>query len=124
MLHMAYAFIPGGVVCLALSVVGILPGAVGLHLLGIGAIGCMTLAVMMRASLGHTGRELQAGPALTLAFGCVALAAVVRVAVQTEPGLWMAATLWTCGFAIFAIRLAPVLTLPSLSRRTVNPQHR
>ena len=124
MLHMAYAFIPVGLVCLALSVVGILPGAVGLHLLGIGAIGCMTLAVMMRASLGHTGRELQAGPALTLAFGCVALAAVVRVAVQTEPGLWMAATLWTCGFAIFAIRLAPVLTLPSLSRRTVNPQHR
>jgi uncharacterized protein involved in response to NO len=84
----------------------------------------MTLAVMMRASLGHTGRELQAGPALTLAFGCVALAAVVRIAVQTEPGLWIAAALWTGGFAIFVARLAPALTLPNLARRAANPQPR
>ena len=124
MLHLAYAFIPAGLICLGLSVLGVLPIAVGLHLLGIGAIGGMTLAVMMRASLGHTGRELQAGAALTFAFACVALAAVVRVVVPTEPGLWVAATLWTCGFAIFAVRLAPVLSLPSRARRAPKPQPR
>lgn len=117
MLHLAYAFIPAGLAALGLTVSGILPAAVGLHLLGIGAIGGMTLAVMMRASLGHTGRELQAGPLLTLAFVSVALAALLRVAVPSEPGLWLAAALWTCGFAIFVARLAPVLTLPNPARR-------
>lgn len=124
MLHLAYAFIPAGLLALGLAVLGVLPVAMGLHLLGIGAIGGMTLAVMMRASLGHTGRDLQAGPALTLAFGCVAMAAVVRVAVSAEPGLWVAATLWTCGFAMFVARLAPALTLPSRARRAPNPQPR
>ncbi|MES2334332.1 MAG: NnrS family protein [Pseudomonadota bacterium] len=120
MLHLAFAFVPAGLVALGLTVWGLLPAAVGLHLLGIGAIGGMTLAVMMRASLGHTGRELQAGPALTLAFVSVALASLVRVAVPSELGLWLAATLCTAGFATFVARLAPVLTLPNPARRTPN----
>ena len=124
MLHLAYAFIPAGLVAIGLTVLGFLPAAVGLHLLGIGAIGGMTLAVMMRAILGHTGRELQAGPALTLAFACVATAALVRVAVPSEAGLWATAILWTVGFAIFVGRLAPVLALPNHARRGPNPQHR
>jgi uncharacterized protein involved in response to NO len=124
MLHLAYAFIPAGLIALGLAVLDVLPPVAGLHLLGIGAIGGMTLAVMMRASLGHTGRELAAGRALTLAFGCVALAALVRVAVPYEPGLWLAATFWTAGFATFAARLAPILTLPNPARRVPSPQPR
>jgi uncharacterized protein involved in response to NO len=124
MLHLAYAFIPAGLVALGLAVLGGFPALVGLHLLGIGAIGGMTLSVMMRASLGHTGRELRAGPALGLAFACVALAALTRVAVHSEPGLWTAAALWTVGFAIFAARLAPILTRPNPARRVPNPQPR
>ncbi|MDZ4089501.1 MAG: NnrS family protein [Tabrizicola sp.] len=124
MLHLAYAFIPAGLVALGLASLDILLPVVGLHLLGIGAIGGMTLSVMMRASLGHTGRELQAGPALGLAFACVALAALTRVAVPSEPGLWAAASLWTTGFAIFAARLAPILTRPNPARRVPNPQPR
>ena len=123
-LHLAYAFIPAGLVALGLAVLGIFPALVGLHLLGIGAIGGMTLSVMMRASLGHTGRELRAGPALGLAFACVALAALTRVAVHSEPGLWTAAALWTVGFAIFAARLAPILTRSNPARRVPNPQPR
>lgn len=124
MLHLAYAFIPVGLLALGLAVLGWLPALVGLHLLGIGAIGGMTLAVMMRASLGHTGRELQAGPTLTLAFSCIAAAALVRVAVPSEPGLWAAAALWTLGFAIFVARLAPILALPNPARRvpTLSPR--
>lgn len=124
MLHLAYAFIPAGLVALGMAVLGNLPIAVALHLLGIGAIGGMTLAVMSRASLGHTGRELKAGRALTLAFVCVLGAALVRVTVPSEPGLWLAATLWIAGFALFAVRLAPVLTLPNPARRNPNPHPR
>lgn len=124
MLHLAYAFIPFGLLALGLAVMGALPALVGLHLLGVGAIGGMTLAVMMRASLAHTGRELQAGPALTLAFLLVAVAALVRVTVPSEPGLWGAAALWTAGFTIFAARLAPALIWPNPARRAPNPQPR
>ncbi|WP_431299906.1 NnrS family protein [Tabrizicola sp. BL-A-41-H6] len=124
MLHAAFAFIPLGLIALGLAALGALPVAVGLHLLGIGGIGGMTIAVMMRASLGHTGRDLQAGPALTLAFTAVALAALVRVLLPSEPGLWAAATLWTLGFALFVARLAPILTLSNVSRRAPSPQPR
>lgn len=117
MLHLAFAFIPAGLGALGLAALGLWPAATGLHLLGIGGIGGMTLAVMIRASLGHTGRELVAGRALTLGFACVALAAVVRVAVPTSEGLWAAAALWVLGFGLFLWRFAPILTQPNPARR-------
>ncbi|MFN3724125.1 MAG: NnrS family protein [Paracoccaceae bacterium] len=120
MLHLAFGFIPAGLVALGLASLGLLPAATGFHLLGIGGFGGMTLAVMMRASLGHTGRELLAGPALTLAFACVVLAAVARVAVPLSLGLWIAAVLWALGFGIFVWRFAPILTLPNPARRQPN----
>lgn len=124
MLHLAYGFVPAGLVALGLAGLGVLPVATGLHLLGIGAIGGMTLAMMMRASLGHTGHALQAGPALALGFACIALAALLRVALPSEVGLWVAALLWSAGFAIFTARFAAVLTRPAVARRAANPQPR
>lgn len=120
MLHLAFAFLPIGLFAVGLAALGILPVATGLHLLGIGGFGGMTLAVMMRASLGHTGRPLEAGRALTLAFACVALATLVRVAVPTTGGLWIAAALWTVGFGLFVWRFAPILSLPNPARRQAN----
>ena len=120
MLHVACGFVPAGLVALGLSALADVPPAIGYHLLGIGGFGGMTLAVMMRASLGHTGRALWAGPALTLAFACVGLAAVARVAAPLPLGLWIAAALWTVGFGIFVWHFAPVLTLPNPARRQPN----
>ncbi|MFN7225155.1 MAG: NnrS family protein [Paracoccaceae bacterium] len=120
MLHVAFGFIPAGLVALGLASLAGFPPATGFHLLGIGGFGGMTLAVMMRASLGHTGRALQSGPALTLAFACVAFAAVARVAAPLPLGLWIAAALWTAGFGIFVSHFAPVLTLPNPARRQPN----
>lgn len=120
MLHLAFGFIPAGLVALGLAALEVWPAATGFHLLGIGGFGGMTIAVMMRASLGHTGRALQAGPALTLAFVCVALAAFVRVAAPMPLGLWIAAALWTAGFGIFVGRFVPVLSLPNPARGQPN----
>ncbi|GGH48730.1 short-chain dehydrogenase [Frigidibacter albus] len=117
MLHLAFAFIPAGLAALGLAALGVWPAVTGLHLLGIGGIGGMTLAVMIRASLGHTARELVAGRALTLGFACVALAALVRVAVPSGAGLWGAAGLWVVGFGLFLWRFAPILTQPNPARR-------
>ncbi|AMY68642.1 NnrS family protein [Frigidibacter mobilis] len=117
MLHVAFAFIPAGLAALGLAALGVWPAVAGLHLLGVGGIGGMTLAVMMRASLGHTARELVAGRALTVAFICVALAALVRVAAPLGAGLWAAAALWVLGFGLFLWRFAPILTRPNPARR-------
>ncbi len=117
MLHLAFAFLPAGLAALGLAALGLLAPATGFHLLGIGGIGGMTLAVMMRASLGHTGRELRAGPVLTLGFCAVALAALARVSLAFPTGLWLAAGLWTLGFSLFVWRCAPVLTRPNAARR-------
>nr|WP_282707106.1 NnrS family protein [Cereibacter changlensis] len=125
MLHLAYCFVPLGLLATALAVLGILPAATGMHLLGISSAGGMTVAVMMRASLGHTGRVLDAGRLLTLGFACVALAAVVRVALPAIEiagisGLWIAAILWMAGFGLFVWRMGPVLLRPNVARRRAN----
>ena len=60
-LHIAYAFVPLGFVLSGLAAIGTIPHSAGLHAWMVGAAGTMTLAVMTRATLGHTGRELVAG---------------------------------------------------------------
>lgn len=125
MLHLAYCFIPLGLLATALAVIGILPSATGLHLLGIGAAGGMTVAVMMRASFGHTGWSLEAGCVLTLAFALVVSAGLVRAAlpdfeIAGVSGLWIAASLWSAGYGLFLWRIAPVLLRPNVARRTAN----
>ena len=120
MLHLAFGFVPLGLVAVGLAALGILPVATGLHLLGIGGFGGMTLAVMMRASLGHTVRKLEVGPMLATAFACVILAALVRAAAPSSAGLWTAAALWTFGFAVFLWNFAPILTRPNAARRGAN----
>lgn len=118
MLHVAYGFVPLGLAASAAASFGLLPAAAGLHLLGIGAIGGMTLAVMMRAALGHTGHALVAGPVLTAAASMVFLAALIRVcfpdvSVAGMSGLWIAALLWAAGFSLFALRIGPYLARTS-----------
>lgn len=122
MLHAAFAFVPCGLVAIGLGGFGILPAATGLHLLGIGGVGGMTLAVMMRASLGHTGRALEVGRVLTAAFASVALAAVVRAAASAETGLWAAAILWTAGYGAFVVIYAPILATENAGGKLANPK--
>lgn len=107
MLHLSYLFIPIGLIAAALAA-----SSVGVHLLGIGAIGGMTVAVMMRATLGHTGRSLEAGKVLTVSYILIVTSALIRgfgadVSVLGISGLWIAAILWMLGFAGFVTRVGP-----------------
>jgi uncharacterized protein involved in response to NO len=122
MLHIAYGFVPAGVVAAALGAFGLAGPDQAAHLFGIGGIGGMTLAVMMRATLGHTGRSLVAGPALTVGFVAVALAAPVRLYGVDAffpglDGIHLAALLWTAGFAFAVRRLLPWLAAPRVASR-------
>ena len=120
MLHVAYGFLPAGLLALAL-----LGQSVGMHLLGIGAIGGMTMAVMMRAAMGHTGRELEAGGWLSAAFALVVLAAIMRgffgsIDVFGVSGLWIAAALWSMAYGVFVVQVGPWLLRPKAAPKRVS----
>jgi uncharacterized protein involved in response to NO len=114
-LHVAYAFIPLGFVLAGLSALGLVPVTAGVHAWTGGAVGAMTLAVMSRASLGHTGRPLTASGALQALYGLVVLSALTRIVVALAPEwsqvLLPAAGLgWAAAFLGFALAHWPVLT--------------
>jgi uncharacterized protein involved in response to NO len=76
-LHVGYGWLALGFLLLALdALIPLLPETTALHALTAGAIGTMTLAVMTRASLGHTGRSLIAGPGTTAIYVLITVAAL------------------------------------------------
>ncbi len=116
-LHVGFAFVPVGFVLNALSAFGVLLPSAGIHAWTVGAIGIMTLAVMSRASLGHTGRPLAATPGLQVVYALAGLAALARICAVVEPQwsvalLHVAAFAWAAAFLGFAALYAPLLCLP------------
>lgn len=118
MLHVAYAWLPLGLLLLACGLAGLLPVSAGLHALTAGTIAGMIVSVSSRAALGHTGRPLKSHPLLTLSFVLLTLAAASRVlaSLTALPLLMQGATLlWLLAFAAFALRYAPILLRPAAS---------
>jgi uncharacterized protein involved in response to NO len=113
-LHVAYAFVPAGFFLSALSAVDfVVPGA-GVHAWTGGAIGSMTIAVMTRASLGHTGQALSASRATQAVYAAIVVAAVARICAALHPDysiplLMVAGVAWAAAFLGFALADAPLL---------------
>lgn len=115
-LHVGYAFVPLGFLLAGLSAFGITAPSAGIHAWTAGTIGIMTLAVMSRASLGHTGRALIASPALQAVYAAAAIAALARICAVLHPAwsealLYVAAFAWAAAFLGFASLYAPILCL-------------
>jgi uncharacterized protein involved in response to NO len=90
------------------------PYAAGVHVWAVGAIGVMTLAMMTRATLGHSGRALVASKGTQFAYLCVVVALVARVAMAFLPDLALplmhvAAAAWLLAFAAFLFVYGPML---------------
>lgn len=120
-LHVAYLFAPLGFLLAGAAAPGSgIPLSAPVHTWTIGLIGTMTLAVMTRASLGHTGRRLEAGPAVVAIYASVLLAAILRVIAAIHPGQMMLSAsglLWSAAFAGFGIAFWTVLVGPRLTAR-------
>ena len=113
-LHAGMAWLALGLILLGASVLA--PGAVplpaGVHALTAGAMGTLTLAVMTRATLGHTGRKLHADAATQAIYLLVTAAALLRVCagfVTDQLPLLTAGTLWSAAFLLFTLFYAPAL---------------
>ena len=113
-LHIGYAFVPIGFLLNACSAFGIVPAGAGIHAWMGGAAGVMTLAVMSRASLGHTGQQLTASVATQGIYAAIVVAALARICAVLEPShsvplLHVAAFAWAAAFLGFALSYGPTL---------------
>lgn len=127
-LHVGYAWIVVGLGLAALSAFTEAVSSVLVsHAFGTGAVGTMIIAVMSRASLGHTGRRLIAPRTIVWAYYLVTLAAVLRVAgpliapQHYTTALTGAALAWIAAFALFAYVYAPILTTPRVHTKVLRP---
>lgn len=123
-LHLAYLFIPLGLLALAAQAAGMsISLSLASHLLSAGCLGTMILGMIARVSLGHSGRALQVGRHIRSAFVLIIAAALLRVLV---PLLWPAYTLhgwnlsglaWSLAYGLFVWVYAPILTSPRADGR-------
>jgi uncharacterized protein involved in response to NO len=122
-LHLAYATVPLGFAMVGASILA--PGLVdpmgAVHVWAIGTFGTMTLAVMTRASRGHSGQPLAAGRLEVAIYGLVLLGALARVAAPYLPGgigrgLEFAGLAWALAFLGFALGYGRMLLLPPARR--------
>lgn len=123
-LHAAYAWLPVALALKAASLFGVPIAQAGwIHALTAGAFSTMILAVMSRASLGHTGRELVAPRLIEIAYYLVGVAALMRVfgpLVFAEIWrFWVIASglLWSLAFVLFLVVYAPILCTPRVDGR-------
>ena len=117
-LHLGYAWLVAGFALMGAAVlVPALPQSAALHALTAGAMGTMTLAIMTRATLGHSGRALTAGPGTAAIYALVGAAALLRVlapltALDAALLFGLSGLAWIGAFALFVVLYGPLLVGP------------
>ena len=122
-LHVGYGWVGLFLLVLGGSILGFgLSTANAVHVLTSGAMGTMTLAVMTRASLGHTGRPRHADRLTVAMYLLVNAGALFRIfasnvetpTVLTHTMLGLSALGWSGAYLLFAFHYGPYLVRPSL----------
>ena len=119
-LYVGYGWIVIGFILTALSAYAWVSGTLALHAFTVGGIGVLTLGMMARVSLGHTGRALRASNTMAIAFVLINLAALLRVLLPLALPNWYnflvyGSTLsWLAAFSLFMFVYAPILTTPRI----------
>lgn len=122
-LHLGYAWIVAGFCLKTLAAVGWVSPQLTIHAFTVGGIGVLTLGMMARVSLGHTGRVLQASKAMAIGFALINLAAAARGIAPIFFINWLpqlvalAGGLWILSFAIFLEAYVPILISPRIDGR-------
>jgi uncharacterized protein involved in response to NO len=122
-LHLGYAWLVVGFLLQALSAAGLINPMLAIHAFTTGGIGTITLGMMARVSLGHTGRTLQVGAAMTWAFILITMAAIARVLLPiigsdySRTWIVLAGLFWSGAFALFVLSYARILIKPRVDGR-------
>jgi uncharacterized protein involved in response to NO len=122
-LHVGYGWVVAGAALLGLSMLNdAIPIAAAIHALTVGAIGTMILAVMSRATRGHTGHELTADRATVGLYLLVTVAALVRLAAAWGGAaaaslIALSGALWIAAFLLFEVAYGPMLLIGRSSEK-------
>ncbi|HVK98937.1 MAG TPA: NnrS family protein [Dongiaceae bacterium] len=122
-LHLAYAFIVLAFLLRGASAFSnLIPATAWEHLLGVGGIGTLILAVMTRVAMGHTGRPLVLRPMGVWIYVAILLATLLRTTVALQlmdfrVGVMLAALCWVLAFGLFVILYFPILSSPRADGR-------
>ncbi|MCG8380416.1 MAG: NnrS family protein, partial [Proteobacteria bacterium] len=124
-LYLAMIFIDLGFLLIAAGLVTDVSRYLAIHAFAYGGMGLMTLGMMSRVSLGHTGRDIHAPPAaMTAAFLLLTAGAVCRVLLPLfiidyyVIFIMLSQVLWVSAFLIFVIAYAPMLYRPRIDGRS------
>jgi uncharacterized protein involved in response to NO len=113
-LHLGYAFVPAGFLAVALAQLGWAEPVAALHVFTVGTIGVMTLAIMSRATRGHTGLPLAGSGMTEASYAALIAAALLRPLASVWPAyatelLSATGLCWIIAFALYVIEYGPVL---------------
>lgn len=116
-LHLGYGFITLGFALQLLADLGWLSSSLALHAFAAGAIGSLTLGMMARVSLGHTGRTLETPAPVRIAFALMVLAGLGRVLLPLLPipyalAIDIAGGLWVLAWLLFLLHYSRILIRP------------
>ena len=115
-LHLSYAWLAIALIAMALWHGGWMLGfSQATHLLAIGGMGGMILAMISRVTLGHTGRPLTPHATMSIAFILINLAVPLRVWLSIpmpQTGFWLASLCWAVAFALYLWHYTPILLAP------------
>ncbi len=117
-LHAGYGWLVIGFLMLGFAGLDMITFSTALHALTAGSIGSMTLGMMCRVTLGHTGRHLRAGPVMVFAFVLMQVTGIMRafgpllMPEQTNNWIIGSAGLWAACFALYIPIYAPMLWAP------------
>ncbi|MCK5640272.1 MAG: NnrS family protein [Gammaproteobacteria bacterium] len=117
-LHLGYGWLVISFILELLSALGLVDNMLALHALTAGGIGVLTLGMMARVALGHSGRPLVASKAMAWAFALLNLGVVVRILLPALFPAWhswlilVSGSLWIISFSIFSFIYTPILIKP------------
>lgn len=120
-LHVAYGFLAAGFLFTLMAALTNTPPFPATHAFAYGGLGLMTLGMMSRVTLGHTGRSVHRPPgALAAAFGLLVAGSLVRVLAPIAlPSVYLevvalSQALWVAAFGIFVVTLGGALLRPRI----------
>lgn len=119
MLHAGYFLFSFGLILIGLS--QLFPsfdqGKASLHFLLTGGVSLIAMNIMVRASLGHTGRKIEMTPTIALIFLCISIGAFLRAFVPVMnpqyyyPSLHFSMGFWTLGFIFYFLKFFPIMLM-------------
>nr|WP_250813272.1 NnrS family protein [Neorhizobium tomejilense] len=114
-LHIAYLFVPLAFLAIGLAAVNLFDETSAIHVLSVGTVTTMMLAVMTRASRGHTGRVLTASRTTVASYAAIVLCALLRPSAGLFPEFTsliysLSGAAWLAAFGLFVLEYGPMLT--------------